>query len=237
MIQYKEKSRKSDTESVGVGLFTYPVLMASDILLYQATHVPVGEDQRQHLELTRDIARRFNDQYCKKKKRRVFVEPDALILKSNARVMSLQDGTAKMSKSAQNDATRINLLDTPDEIRRKIKKCKTDSVKGVGYDPERPEANNLLGIYEAVTGQTRDQVAEEAATWVGWGTFKPLLADALIDHLEPIQKRYKEIVEDKEYLAGVLAEGAEAADAVASRTLKNAKRAMGYPLPGDKPKM
>jgi len=237
MIQYKEKAQKQEAESVSVGLFDYPVLMAADILLYQTALVPVGEDQRQHLELTRDIARRFNDQYAKKKKRGVFVEPEALILKSNARVMSLQDGTSKMSKSAENDASRINLLDTPDEIRRKIKRCKTDSVKGVGYDPERPEANNLLGIYEAMTGQTREQVAAEAATWVGWGTFKPLLADALIDHLEPIQKRYKEIVQDEAYLTSVLEDGAEAANEVASRTLTNAKRAMGYTLPGDKPKV
>uniref|UniRef100_A0A7S4FAP4 Tryptophan--tRNA ligase, mitochondrial n=1 Tax=Chrysotila carterae TaxID=13221 RepID=A0A7S4FAP4_CHRCT len=188
MIQYKEKSQKQDSERVSVGLFDYPVLMAADILLYQATHVPVGEDQRQHLELARDIARRFNDMYCKNKKRGVFIEPEALILKSNARVMSLQDGTAKMSKSAENDLSRINMLDTPDEIRRKIKKCKTDSLKGVGYDPERPEANNLLGIYEAMTGMTKEQVAAEAATWTGWGTFKPLLADAIISHLEPVRR-------------------------------------------------
>eukprot|EP00967_Tisochrysis_lutea_P067413 scaffold88028_cov32-Tisochrysis_lutea.AAC.2 len=141
-----------------------------------------------------------------------------------------------MSKSDENDASRINLLDTPDEIRRKIKRCKTDSVKGVGYDPERPEANNLLGIYEAMTGKTKEEVAAEAAEWVGWGTFKPLLADAIIDHLEPLQKRYREYVEDPEYLAGILREGAEAADEVASRTLNEAKRAMGFALPGDTPK-
>jgi len=236
MIQYKEKSQKQDSERVSVGLFDYPVLMAADILLYQATHVPVGEDQRQHLELARDIARRFNDMYCKNKKRGVFIEPEALILKSNARVMSLQDGTAKMSKSAENDLSRINMLDTPDEIRRKIKKCKTDSLKGVGYDPERPEANNLLGIYEAMTGMTKEQVAAEAATWTGWGTFKPLLADAIISHLEPIQQRYKEITEDKEYVTSVLAEGAEAANTIATRTLDNTKRSMGFAVPGDKPK-
>merc|ERR1719324_1527247 len=127
MIQFKKEKAQKQGENVGVGLFDYPVLMAADILLYQANLVPVGEDQRQHLELTRDIARRFNDQYCKKKKRAVFVEPEALILKSNARVMSLQDGTAKMSKSAPNDMTRINLLDPPDVIARKVKRCKTDS--------------------------------------------------------------------------------------------------------------
>lgn len=236
MIQFKEKAQKQDAERVSVGLFNYPVLMAADILLYQANLVPVGEDQRQHLELTRDVARRFNDQYAKKS-RPVFVEPEALITKSNARVMSLQDGSAKMSKSAENDLSRINLLDTPDEIRRKIKRCKTDSIKGVGYDPARPEANNLLGIYEAMTGQTREQVEAEASTWVGWGTFKPLLADALIAHLEPLQKRYNELVEDPSYLQEVLSEGAEEADKVAGRTLVNAKRAMGFTLPGDLPKL
>merc|ERR1719454_993250 len=170
MVQFKEKAAKqSNSESGSVGLFDYPVLMAADILLYQADRVPVGEDQRQHLELTRDIARRFNDMYCKEKKNKVFCEPEALIQKSNARVMSLQDGTAKMSKSAENDLSRINLLDSPGEIRRKIKKCKTDSIKGIGYSPDRPEANNLLGIYEAMTGKSKEEEEAEASTWVGWG--------------------------------------------------------------------
>merc|ERR1719230_1060071 len=169
MIQYKEKSQKADNvERVSVGLFDYPVLMAADILLYQTQLVPVGEDQRQHLELTRDIARRFNDQYCANKQRKTFVEPEALIQKSNARVMSLQDGTAKMSKSAENDMSRINLLDTPDEIARKIKRCKTDSVKGLSYDSSRPEAVNLLGIYEAMSGQSREAVEAEVVDMAGW---------------------------------------------------------------------
>ena len=265
MIQYKEKAQKQDAERVSVGLFDYPVLMAADILLYQTQLVPVGEDQRQHLELpmhaytcasshvcgmcmacahtgedqrqhlelTRDIARRFNDQYCKTKERKAFVEPEALIQKSNARVMSLQDGTSKMSKSAENDLSRINLLDTPDEIARKIKKCKTDSIKGLSYDPSRPEAVNLLGIYEAMSGQTREQVAAEIEGLAGWGAFKPLLTEALIAHLEPLQSRYYEIVGETEYLTDVLREGQEAADEVAGRTLANAKRAMGFTLPGD----
>merc|ERR1719183_2693392 len=168
MIQYKEKAKKQG-ESVSVGLFDYPVLMAADILLYQTQLVPVGEDQRQHLELTRDIARRFNDQYCKNKERKAFLEPEALIQKSNARVMSLQDGTSKMSKSAENDMSRINLLDPPDVIARKVKRCKTDSVKGLSYDPERPEAVNLLGIYEAMTGMSREEVEAQISTLGGWG--------------------------------------------------------------------
>jgi tryptophanyl-tRNA synthetase len=235
MIQYKEKSAKvgGHAESVPVGLFDYPVLMAADILLYQTELVPVGEDQRQHLELTRDIARRFNDKYAANKARKPFAEPEALILKSNARVMSLQDGTAKMSKSAESDMSRINLLDSPETIARKIKRCKTDSVKGISYDAARPEATNLLGIYEAVSGQTRAQVEAEIATMAGWGEFKPKLTEALIAHLEPLQARYREIVQDEAYLTQVLADGAAAADEVASRTLADAKRAMGFTLRGD----
>ena len=158
MIQFKEKSAKmTSEESVGVGLFDYPVLMAADILLYQANLVPVGEDQRQHLELTRDIARRFNDQYCKNKQRKTFLEPQALIQKSNARVMSLQDGTSKMSKSAENDMSRINLLDSPDEIARKIKRCKTDSLKGVMCAPPPATRGVVIcrGVWPARLGLFR----------------------------------------------------------------------------------
>jgi len=236
MIQYKEKSAKagSDAERVGVGLFDYPVLMAADILLYQTQLVPVGEDQRQHLELTRDIARRFNDQYCSNKEKKTFVEPEALIQKSNARVMSLQDGTNKMSKSAENDMSRINLLDPPDLIARKIKRCKTDSIRGLVLEDGRPELVNLMGIYEAMTGMTREQVEAEVQSLDGWGSFKPILTEATIAHLEPLQKRYKEIVTETEYLTKVLAEGQEAADEVAGKTLASAKRAMGFTLPGDK---
>jgi len=233
MIQYKEKAQKQDAERVSVGLFDYPVLMAADILLYQTQLVPVGEDQRQHLELTRDIARRFNDQYCANKQKKTFVEPEALIQKSNARVMSLQDGTSKMSKSAENDMSRINLLDPPDLIARKIKRCKTDSIRGLALEDGRPELVNLLGIYEAMTGQTREQVEAEICALDGWGAFKPMLTEACIAHLEPLQKRYYDIVTETEYLTKVLAEGQEAADEVASRTLVSAKRSMGFTLPGD----
>lgn len=233
MIQYKEKAQKQEADRVSVGLFDYPVLMAADILLYQSQLVPVGEDQRQHLELTRDISRRFNDMYCKNKKRKTFTEPNALILKSNARVMSLQDGTNKMSKSAENDNSRINLLDPPDVIRRKIKKCKTDMVMGISYDESRPECINLLGIYEAMTGKTREEVEVEIKDLNGWGDFKPLLADAIVAHLEPIQKRYNELISEPGYLQGVLTEGMEAADELATRTVDSTKRAMGFTLPGD----
>jgi tryptophanyl-tRNA synthetase len=226
MIQFKEKAKKQG-ENVGVGLFGYPVLMAADILLYQADLVPVGEDQRQHLELTRDICRRFNDQYCKKR-RNTFREPEALIVKEGARVMSLQDGTSKMSKSAENDNSRINLLDPPDVISKKIKKCKTDLFTGLEWDnPERPECTNLLNMYQAVTGRTREDILAEViarprasgrrcipfthlslsrslspskVSSMSWGAFKPVLADAVVAHIEPIQKRYNEVVADEVYL-------------------------------------
>jgi len=245
MIQFKDKAKKAGTESVGVGLFTYPVLMAADILLYQADRVPVGEDQRQHLELARDIVRRFNGEYCKgnpyKKRCKkagiptypAFTEPEAMIVKAGgARVMSLTDGTNKMSKSDPADGSRINVLDPPKVIRDKIKRCKTDALPGVEWDnPERPESTNLLNIYAAVQpGRTREDILEEVKD-MKWGEFKPLLAEAVVAHLEPIQKRYAEVRADEEYLRGVLKEGAEAADAIASKTLKSAKVAMGFSVP------
>jgi len=233
MIQYKEKATKQG-ENVCAGLFDYPVLMAADILLYQAGKVPVGEDQRQHLELTRDIARRFNDLYAKKKKRheKPFREPEALIVKEGARIMSLLDGTSKMSKSAENDNSRINLLDPPAVIVKKVKRCKTDS----GYDtiewdnPDRPEATNLLNIYQAVSGKSKEAILEEVAE-MQWGAFKPLLADAIVDHLAPIQAKYSALMDDKPYLASVLLQGAAAASAVADATLTKAQDAMGFLTP------
>ena len=240
MIQFKEKARKQG-ESVGVGLFGYPVLMAADIILYQAGQIPVGEDQRQHLELARDIVRRFHDLYCKgnqfKKRckaagipsRPSFVEPEALIVKEGARIMSLTDGTSKMSKSDPSDASRINILDPPNVIRDKIKRCKTDVIKGLEWDnPERPEATNLLNIYLAVSeGRSKEDILEEVKDMT-WGEFKPLLADALVAHLEPIQKRYEEVRADDEYLESVLRDGAAEARKIAKQTLTSAQVAMGF---------
>jgi len=245
MIQFKDKAKKAGTESVGVGLFTYPILMAADILLYQADRVPVGEDQRQHLELARDIVRRFNGEYCKgnpyKKRCKkagipsfpAFTEPEAMIVKAGgARVMSLADGTNKMSKSDPADGSRINVLDPPKVIRDKIKRCKTDSLPGVEWDnPDRPESTNLLNIYLAVQpGRTKDDILEEVKD-MKWGDFKPVLAEAVVAHLEPIQKKYAEVRADEEYLRSVLKEGADAADEIAQRTLKSAKVAMGFSVP------
>ena len=276
MIQYKDKAKKaakvaaeegsstsdgggninnSNNSGVGVGLFTYPVLMAADILLYQADRVPVGEDQRQHLELARDIVRRFNSEYCRGKpykdrckkagvpSRPVFTEPEAMIVSAPseeeegiggvARVMSLTEGTSKMSKSDPSDYSRINILDPPDVIRDKIKKCKTDSyTTGIEWNnPDRPEATNLLNIYAAVQPHRSKEDIVSEVTGMKWGTFKPLLAEAIVNHLEPIQTKYAAVRADEAYLRNVLKEGADAAEEIAQRTLKAAKIAMGFSVP------
>nr|GLL38051.1 tryptophan--tRNA ligase, chloroplastic/mitochondrial-like [Ipomoea trifida] len=235
MIQFKEKSRKAGDENVGVALLTYPVLMASDILLYQSDLVPVGEDQKQHLELTRELAERVNHLYGGRKWKKlggrggpIFKVPEPLIPPAGARIMSLTDGLSKMSKSAPSDQSRINLLDPKDVIANKIKRCKTDALSGLEFDnPERPECNNLLSIYQLVSGKTKQEVAEECQN-MNWGTFKPLLTDALVAHLHPIQVRYEEIMSDTTYLDEVLAEGARKASDVANVTLNNVYQAMGF---------
>ncbi|XP_010526088.1 PREDICTED: tryptophan--tRNA ligase, chloroplastic/mitochondrial [Tarenaya hassleriana] len=235
MIQFKEKSRKVGDENVSAALLTYPVLMAGDILLYQSDFVPVGEDQKQHLELTRDLAERINSLYGGRKWKKlggrggsIFKVPEPLIPPAGARVMSLTDGLSKMSKSAPSDQSRINLLDSKDLIANKMKRCKTDSFPGLEFDnPERPECNNLLSVYQLVSGKTKEEVAQECRD-MNWGAFKPLLADALIDHLQPIQVRYKEIIGDEAYMDKVLSEGAERASEIAEATLANVKHAMGF---------
>ncbi|XP_020106130.1 tryptophan--tRNA ligase, chloroplastic/mitochondrial isoform X1 [Ananas comosus] len=240
MIQFKEKSRKAGDENVGVALLTYPVLMASDILLYQSDLVPVGEDQKQHLELTRELAERVNYLYGGRKWKKMggkggalFKVPEALIPPTGARVMSLTDGLSKMSKSAPSDQSRINLLDPKDVIANKIKRCKTDSFPGLELDnPGRPECNNLLSIYQLVTGKTKErffvqEVALECQD-MNWGTFKTVLTDALIEHLHPIQVRYDEITSDPVYLDNVLSEGARKAADIADTTLRNVYQAMGF---------
>ncbi|XP_050211702.1 tryptophan--tRNA ligase, chloroplastic/mitochondrial isoform X2 [Mercurialis annua] len=235
MIQFKEKSRKEGDENVGVALLTYPVLMASDILLYQSDFVPVGEDQKQHLELTRELAERVNYLYGGRKWKKlggrggaIFKVPEPLIPPTGARVMSLTDGLAKMSKSAPSDQSRINLLDPKDVIANKIKRCKTDSFPGLEFDnPERPECNNLLSVYQLVSGKTKEEIEQECNN-MNWGMFKPLLTDAVIDHLHPIQVRYEEIISDSAYLDRVLEEGANKASEIADATLNNVYQAMGF---------
>jgi tryptophanyl-tRNA synthetase len=229
MIQFKEKAVRQG-ENVNTGLLDYPVLMAADILLYQADKVPVGEDQKQHLELTRDIADRFNHQFAKNK-RPILKVPEPLIRKEGARVMSLTDGTKKMSKSDPAEGSRINLLDSPDLIQKKIKRCKTDLVKGLTFDdPERPECNNLLGLYQILSGKTKEEVAAECQD-MGWGQFKPLLAETTIAALQPIQEKYQAVMDDKGYLESVLRQGREKAEAIAFSTLSQVKTALGYSTP------
>lgn len=229
MVQFKEKAVKQG-ENVGTGLLTYPVLQAADILLYEPDKVPVGEDQKQHLELTRDIAARLNYQFGRED-RPILKLPEPMIRAEGARVMSLTDGTRKMSKSDPSDLSRINLLDSSDLIERKIKRCKTDSVRGLTFDdPDRPECNNLLGLYMILSNQTKAAVAAECAD-MGWGQFKPLLTDTVIAALEPIQKKYHEIMAEEGYLKSVLHEGKEKAEAIANPTLIKVKQALGYSMP------
>jgi len=226
MIQFKEKAQKQG-ENVSVGLLDYPVLMAADILLYDADKVPVGEDQKQHLELTRDIVIRINDQFGSEKKP-VLKMPEPMIRTTGARVMSLTDGTKKMSKSDPSELSRINLLDPPDVLKKKIKKCKTDQVRGLEFDNgDRPECNNLLGLYSLLSGQSKEVVAAECAE-MGWGQFKPLLTDTVVAALEPIQTKYNELTADKTYIDQVLRDGRLRAEEVANATLARVKDALGF---------
>ncbi|AVH69343.1 tryptophan--tRNA ligase [Nostoc sp. 'Lobaria pulmonaria (5183) cyanobiont'] len=229
MIQFKEKAVKQG-ENVSAGLLDYPVLMASDILLYQADKVPVGEDQKQHLELTRDIAARLNHQFGKPEQP-VLKLPDPLIRKEGARVMSLADGTRKMSKSDPSELSRISLLDSAEQIQYKIKRCKTDPIRGLAFDdPARPECNNLLTLYTLLSGKKKEDVAVECQD-MGWGQFKPLLTDTIIESLKPIQEKYQAVTDDKGYLESVLRDGGEKARAIANQTLSQVKTALGYSLP------
>ena len=225
MTQFKEKTGKN-REGASVGLYTYPVLQAADILLYQATHVPVGEDQKQHVELTRDIALKFNNDFDVE----LFVVPEPYIGGGTAaRVMSLRDGNAKMSKSDPSDMSRINLTDSDDVIAQKIKKAKTDP-EPLPEDPKmfdgRPEARNLVGIYGAVTGESVEDVLAKFAGQ-GFGAFKPALADALVALLSPIRARLEELRGDPAELDRILAEGAARASKLGAPVLAKAKAAVG----------
>ena len=235
MIQFKEKAIKQG-DQVSVGLLDYPVLMAADILLYDADLVPVGEDQKQHLELARDIAQqRINARFAPKdaagEPQPLLKVPEPLILREGARVMSLSDGRSKMSKSDPNEGSRIALLDPPELITRKIKRAKTDPVMGLEFgNPERPEADNLLGLYALLSGKGREAAASECAA-MGWGQFKPLLAEATVEALRPVQQRYAELRQDPAHLQAVLAEGATRADGVARQTLARVRDALGFLSP------
>jgi len=224
MTQFKEKSGKN-RETASVGLFAYPVLMAADVLLYQATHVPVGEDQKQHLELARDVATKFNTDYNVE----LFTLPEPLIGATAARVMSLRDGSAKMSKSDPSDMSRINLTDDSDTVAQKIRKAKTDAEPlPDSFDAlaDRPEARNLVGIYAALAGESADQVLARFAGQ-GFGAFKPALADLLVETLRPIKTRLDELRDDPGELDRILLDGAGRAATMAKPTLDGAYEAMG----------
>jgi tryptophanyl-tRNA synthetase len=225
MTQWKDKAGKN-REGASVGLFSYPVLQAADILLYNATHVPVGEDQKQHVELTRDIALKFNTDFDVD----LFVPPEPFIGGGTAaRIMSLRDGQSKMSKSDPSDMSRINLTDSDDAIAQKIRKAKTDPEplpEDRAALDARPEAKNLVGIYAAVTGQSMEQVLGRFAGQ-GFGTFKPALADALIGLLAPLRTRLEEFRRDPAELDRILAEGSERASVLAAPTLAAAYNAVG----------
>jgi len=229
MIQFKEKALKQG-ENVSIGLLDYPVLQAADILLYQADQVPVGEDQKQHLELTRDIATRLNFQFASPESP-ILKIPEPLIRPEGARIMSLTDGTRKMSKSDPSELSWIGLLDTPDQIRNKIKRCKTDPIRGLTFDdPARPECSNLLTLYMLLSGKPKAVVAAECQD-MGWGQFKPLLTEVTIETLKPIQDKYQAIVQEPGYLESVLRQGREKAAAIAFSTLKKVREALGFSTP------
>jgi tryptophanyl-tRNA synthetase len=225
MTQFKEKSGSS-REGASVGLYTYPVLQAADILLYKATHVPVGDDQKQHIELARDIAIKFNTDFDVE----LFVAPEPFIGGgASARVMSLRDGTAKMSKSDPSDMSRINLGDSDDAIAQKVRKAKTDPEPlpdNPGLLDGRPEAHNLVGVYAAATGESVEQVLARFAGQ-GFGTFKPALADVLVELIAPIRERLQQLRQDSGELDRILAAGAERATTLGAPTLAEAKAALG----------
>jgi tryptophanyl-tRNA synthetase len=227
MTQFKDKSGKN-REGASIALFTYPVLQAADVLLYQATHVPVGDDQKQHLELARDIAQKFNNDFCAEDAP-LFTLPDPIIPPDAARIMSLRDGSAKMSKSDPSDMSRINLTDDADAIMQKVRKAKTDPepLPGEAAGLEgRPEARNLVGIYATLAGTTADAVLADFAG-KGFGAFKPALGELLVDKLAPINARFVELRQDRSALDAILRKGAEKARSLGAPTLNAAYDALG----------
>jgi len=221
MTQFKSKAGEN-IDAVSTGLYCYPVLMACDILLYQTNLVPVGEDQRQHIEFTRDLAQRFNSIYGQQ----VFTIPEAQIREVGARIMALDDPTSKMSKSDPNDHSRINLLDDPKTIKKKIARATTDSLRLVAFDPERPGITNLLTIYQLLTGQSEQEIEAEFAG-KGYGDFKAALTEQLVATLAPIQKRYNELMSDIPTLEAILKQGADEVRPMAAATLQHVKDVIG----------
>src|SRR6478752_344683 len=227
MTQFKDKSAKGGEGAASVGLFTYPILQAADILLYRPHYVPVGEDQRQHLELTRDLAQRFNSRYKK-----TFRLPEPYILKATAKIADLQNPTAKMSKSASSPAGIIEMLDDPSVSAKKIRSAVTDSDAVIRFDPEtKPGVSNLLTIYSALTGSP---IADLEATYDGrgYGDLKKDLAEIVVDFVTPFRERTLELLDDQTYLSGVLRQGAEQAGEVARATLRDVYQRVGFVAAG-----
>ena len=226
MTQFKEKAGK-DKEKASIGLYSYPVLMAADILLYDATHVPVGDDQKQHLELCRDIAQKFNNDFNVEN---FFVTPEPLIQKEFSRIMSLKDGMKKMSKSEPSDLSRINLSDTQDQIINKIKKAKTDPLPmpiNVKDLDKRPEAKNLLGIYSSLKKTNLEKSVKEFSG-KNFSEFKENLAQVLVDKIFPLSLEIKKLINEKGYLDQILVEGAQKANDIASKKIKEIHKIMGF---------
>ncbi len=221
MTQFKDKSAKH-ADNINVGLFSYPTLMAADILLYQADYVPIGADQKQHLELARDIAERFNGIYSP-----TFTIPNPYIGKAGARVMSLQDPTKKMSKSDPNPKASVSLLDTPDDIRKKFKSAVTDSEAKVRYADGKDGINNLMSIYSCCTGLDYDAIEKEF-DGKGYGDFKLAVAESVIESIRPVQEKYNELMSDKAYIEKCAAEGAMKASYIANKTLSKVMKKVGF---------
>ena len=226
MTQFKEKAGK-DKEKASVGLYIYPILMAADILLYDATHVPVGEDQKQHLELSRDIANKFNLDFNVPE---FFIPPEPLIQNKFSRIMSLKDGTVKMSKSDPSDLSRINLNDSSDQIINKIKKAKTDTEPLPDDENElssRPEAENLLGIYSSLSDQKLNKIINEFAG-KNFSEFKKKLATLVVDKISPISSEINKLLKDEKFIDDILIQGAEKANIIASKKIQDVKKIIGF---------
>jgi tryptophanyl-tRNA synthetase len=221
MTQFKAKAGEH-MDTVSTGLYCYPVLMACDILLHQTNLVPVGDDQRQHIEFTRDLAQRFNSLY----NQQVFTIPEAQIREVGARVMALDDPTSKMSKSDANPNSRINLLDDPKTIKQKIARATTDSQRLITFDPDRPGITNLLTIYQLLTGQSQQEIEAEFVG-KGYGDFKAALTEQLVTALAPIQQRHKELINDMPTLEAILKQGADEVRPIAAATLQHMKDVIG----------
>ena len=222
MTQFKDKSQKVGNERIGVGVFTYPMLMAADILLYQADQVPVGEDQRQHIELTRDLATRFNSTYGK-----TFTLPTGFIVKEGAKIYDLQEPTAKMSKSAESLSGLIEILDTPEANAKKIKSAVTDTGREVRFDSEeKPGISNLLTIFSTLTGRAVAEIENEFVG-KGYGDFKGAVAEVVVEYLRPVRTRTLELLDDPTHLNSILRIGAQKAEAVANKTLAEVYERIG----------